>query len=237
MHAPATAVAVPITEMFAGRAVPFGPKGEPSAIGKTLAPSPWRIVTHGLAGDEQGDLVHHGGSDKALHHYPREHYDAWRAAVPALAPHLSQPAAFGENISTIGLSEEAVCIGDIFKAGSVVLQVSQARQPCWKLNVRFAHSAMAQLVQSSGRTGWYYRVLEPGIILSGDELTCLDRPQPEWPLARILDLLYHRPLDLESLRQLAEVSQLASGWRRLIENRIARRSVEDWSKRLGLSER
>jgi MOSC domain-containing protein YiiM len=228
----APAIAVPITEMFVGRAVPFGPRGEPSAIEKCSAPSPWTITVHGLAGDEQGDAVHHGGSDKALHHYPREHYDTWQTAVPALAPYLEYAAAFGENISTFGLSEPTVCIGDVFKAGSAVLQVSQARQPCWKLNVRFGHPAMAQLVQGSGRTGWYYRVLEPGRVHPGDALSCIDRPQPSWTLARVLDLLYHRPLELESLRSLSEVPQLAQGWRRLIENRIARGRVEDWSTRL-----
>lgn len=235
MGEPETTVVL-INEMFAGRAEPFGARGEPSAIAKSSVPAPWRILRHGLAGDEQGDAVHHGGPDKALHHYPREHYDTWRAEVASLTPHLTQLSAFGENISTVGLSEATVCIGDVFTAGSTVLQVSQARQPCWKLNVRFADATMAQQVQSSGRTGWYYRVVEPGTIRPGDRLTCVERPQPTWPLERILDLFYRRPLEIACLRELSEVPQLTAGWRRLIENRLARRTVENWSGRLGQSE-
>lgn len=226
-----TSVAPSIDVMYAGRVQPFGPRGEPSAIGKLATAGPWRIGVDGLAGDEQADRVHHGGRDKALHHYPQEHYAAWMAEIPALARELATPPAFGENISTLGLTEASVCIGDVYSLGSAKLQISQARQPCWKLNVSFAQADMAMRVQRSLRTGWYYRVLEPGTVEAGSPLRCVDRPQHLWPLIRILDLLYRKPMAIDELRQLAEVPQLAEGWRRLAKRRIASGHVESWSAR------
>lgn len=218
--------------MYAGVAMPFGNRGLPSAIAKKPIEGPWHIGKHGLCGDIQGDPVHHGGPEKALHHYPRDHYETWLRETPELQAALAAPPAFGENISTLGMTEETVCVGDVFRAGSVVLQVAQGRQPCWKLNTRFGRADMAMRVQSTGRTGWYYRVLETGAIKPGDVLTLAERSQPTWPLSRILRLLYHRTLDLEELRALANVQELADGWRRLAEQRVRSGRVEDWKNRL-----
>ena len=164
--------------MFVGTSVPLGPRALPSAIAKRPVPGPWLITAEGLAGDEQGDRVHHGGPEKALHHYPIEHYSLWSAETPELAEALSIVPSFGENISTTGLTEETVCIGDIFTAGVVRLQVSQGRQPCWKLNAKFGRPDMAYRVQKTGRTGWYYRVLSEGRIDPGTPLVLNDRPHP-----------------------------------------------------------
>lgn len=218
--------------MYAGAPEPFGIKGLPSAIAKKPIEGPWRIKKRGLCGDSQGDPVHHGGLDKALHHYPHEHYETWLGELPELRAILAAPPAFGENISTLAMREETVCVGDIYRAGSVLLQVSQGRQPCWKLNTRFGCSDMALRVQSTGRTGWYYRVLEAGSITPGDVLTLEAQPQPNWSLSRILQLLYHRPLDLEDLRALSSVPELADGWRRLAEQRARSGRVEDQKSRL-----
>ncbi len=216
----------------APRLSPLGPKDAPSGICKQPAPGPWRISRNGLDGDCQGDPRHHGGPEKALHHYPREHYAAWIADDPALAPALAAPPAFGENISTLGAAEETVCIGDIFVFGGALLQVSQGRQPCWKLNVRFNRSDMARRVQQTGRTGWYYRVLRDGVIEAGDRLDCVERPCPEWPLSRLSELLYRRVLDLDALAAMAALRELAPSWRELAARRLERRAVEDWSARL-----
>jgi MOSC domain-containing protein YiiM len=118
------------------------------------------------------------------------------------------------------------------RAGEVVVQVSQGRQPCWKLNAKFGRSDMAKRVQETGRTGWYYRVLEEGRIAPGDRLELIERPQPAWPLSRIIELLYHRPLAFDELAALAELAELAQGWRELAARRVRRRSVENWSERL-----
>jgi MOSC domain-containing protein YiiM len=222
-----------IETMFAARAlVPLGPRDAPSGIVKSAAPAPWRIRRDGLEGDVQGDPRHHGGPEKALHHYPREHYDAWAEEGPQLVEALSAPPAFGENISTFGLTERDVCVGDIFSFGSALLQVSQGRQPCWRLNARFARPDMAWRVQASGRTGWYYRVLREGVAEPGDRLERIERPLPDWPLSRFNELLHHRMLDRDALAQMAELPELAASWRELAARRLARGLVEDWSKRL-----
>ena len=185
----------------------------------------------GLHGDEQGDRLFHGGPDKAVHHYPREHYPFWRGQLGEREL-WSHPGAFGENISTTGCSEHDVCIGDRFSLGEALLEVSQARQPCWRLNLRFAQSDMSRLVQQSGKTGWYYRVLQSGWIAAGDELILQARPHPQWPLSRILDVLYCRPVEPDLLHELLAIGNFPPSWRGMFEKRLSSGRLEDWTKRL-----
>ena len=117
------------------------------------------------------------------------------------------------------------------KAGSAVLEVAQGRQPCWKLDDRFARAGMARRVQDTGRTGWYYRVREPGHVRAGDTLAITARPHPGWPLARLADLLYRRTLDRALLESAAQLP-LPGSWQRLIGNRLRDARVEDWEPRL-----
>ncbi|WP_217632008.1 MOSC domain-containing protein [Thiohalomonas denitrificans] len=214
-----------------GRAEPFGPGSEPSAIRKQPFAARIRVTRLGLVGDEQADRRHHGGPDKALHHYPAEHYASWRAKLPELTPRM-EVGGFGENLSTLGLHEENVCVGDIFRLGSATIQASQARQPCWKLNIRFGLPDMARRVQDSGRTGWYYRVLEEGETGPDDTLECIERPHPDWTLGRVLHTLYHDCLNGEALSALAGLEALAPGWRTLAAKRLSSGVVEEWSRRL-----
>lgn len=216
-----------VDAFFIGGLAPLGPRGVPSGIDKQPALGPQAVTRLGLAGDHQGDKRHHGGPEKALHHYPRDHYAAWlEDGIAAGAP------GFGENISTLGMTEADICIGDIYRLGGSVIQVSQGRQPCWRLNARFGRDDMAFQVQKSGRTGWYYRVLEEGTAGPGDSLVLAQRPQPQWPLARIIGLLYTKTLDMEALGTLAELPELAASWRELARRRIATRTVESWDRRL-----
>jgi MOSC domain-containing protein YiiM len=216
-----------VDAFFIGNLAPLGPRGVPSGIDKQPVGGSQKVTRLGLAGDHQGDRRHHGGPEKALHHYPRDHYAAWlEDGVVADAP------GFGENISTLGMTEADICIGDIYRLGSSLLQVSQGRQPCWRLNARFGRDDMAFLVQKSGRTGWYYRVLEEGTVSPGDPLVLEQRPQPQWPLARIIELLYTKTLDMEALGTLAELPELAASWRELAQRRIATQTVESWDRRL-----
>jgi MOSC domain-containing protein YiiM len=223
---------VAAVQLRLGRALPFGPNGEPSAIDKHPAVGPLRLTVNGFEGDEQGDRRHHGGPDKAVHHYPEEHYAAWRLELPELPKDRFQAGAFGENLSTVGLTEANVCIGDVFGLGAARIQVSQARQPCWKLNLRFGSSDMSRRVQDSGRTGWYYRVLETGEVAPGAALRLLDRPHPDWPLARVLCYLYEDPLNLGALAAIAALANLSASWRELAQRRLASGQIEDWSRRL-----
>jgi len=203
----------PILAVLLGKSRPFRGE-EPSAIGKLPVTDVVAVGPMGLAGDEQADRTVHGGVDKAIHHYPADHYDWWRAHLGD-APLLDAPGAFGENISTTGLDEQNVFLGDRFRLGTALVEVTQARQPCWKLDHRFgAKGVMAQVVKTR-RTGWYYRVLEPGEVRAGDTLTLVERRYPEWPLASLFGLLIggeakDRPADLRALR---DVPILADTWK------------------------
>lgn len=220
----------PVLALLVGAAVPYTRVGSRSTIAKRQVEGPLAIGPTGLHGDEQGDPRVHGGPDKAVHHYAWDHYTAWRNELPARAV-LDAPGAFGENISTLGWTEQTICIGDVVQVGTALLEVSQGRQPCWKLNDRFDLADMARRLQASGRTGWYYRVLEPGQARSGDTMHVLARPHPDWPLGRLLEMLYHRTLDRELLEQAATLP-LPESWTRLIHNRLRTASVEAWDKRL-----
>ncbi|TXN34204.1 MOSC domain-containing protein [Methylobacterium sp. WL30] len=133
-----------IDAVLVGPAAPFGSHGGRSGIVKTPATGPVPVETGGMAGDEQADRRYHGGPEKAVHHYAFDHYAEWKRSLrPACRAVLATPGAFGENLSTSGLTEAEVCVGDIWRAGTALLQVSQARQPCFKLNHRFGLADMA----------------------------------------------------------------------------------------------
>ncbi len=221
-----------VMTIAAGQVAPLGEGGALSGIDKHPVAPPWRITPTGIAGDAQGDLKRHGGPEKAVHHYPFEHYAAWTTDDPALAPLLTRPSAFGENLSTTGMTEASVCIGDIYRLGDSLLQLSQGRQPCWKLNLRFDRPDMARRVQDTGRTGWYYRVLQGGVARPGDRLELVERIRPDWPLSRLIAALYQRRSGGDDLAGIAAIPELAPSWRNLAAKRLRTGTVEDWTPRL-----
>ncbi len=222
--------ALPLDALLTGRARPFTRPGSSSGIAKSPRDGALRVTPVGLEGDEQGDLRVHGGVEKAIHHYPREHYAAWIAELGE-HPLLMQAGAFGENFSTSGWSEADVCLGDRVRAGTALLEVSQGRMPCWKLNDRFEVAGMSLRVQESGRTGWYYRVLEEGVVAAGDILQLVERRHPDWSLLRLSEVLFDRRADAELLRQCLALP-LTPSWRRTLERRLEKGQVEDWGPRL-----
>lgn len=205
--------------LHVGRIEPLGLEGPPSGIDKRPVQGPVCLTPMGLESDAQADRRHHGGADKALHHYPQEHYHAWREELPRQAG-LLHAGGFGENLSTVGLTEATVCVGDVFRLGGAVIQVSQGRSPCAKLNIRFGVEDMARRVLESSRTGWYYRVLEAGEIAAGDEFSLLERPCPAWNLARVWQVLYGEARDTEALTVLSALPQLTPGWREKAASRV-----------------
>lgn len=211
---------------------PLGPRAVPSAIAKEARNESVQVAVSGIVGDEQGDPVHHGGPEKAVHHYALEHYGTWKRELPGAEALFDDAGVFGENFSTLGLDEGSVCIGDVFEVGGATLQVSQARQPCWRLDLRTGIPGMAARLQETARTGWYYRVLSPGCVQAGDRLRLVARPSPRWTLLRLLRYLYAEPMNLGALREIADLRPLSSSWRALVERRLHSGRVEDWSMRL-----
>ncbi|MGL5998809.1 MAG: MOSC domain-containing protein [Pseudomonas proteolytica] len=216
--------------LLTGRVQPFTRPGSQSAIDKQPQQGQLKVSTLGLHGDEQGDLRVHGGVEKAIHHYPLEHYARWADELGA-HPLLTQPGAFGENFSTTGWSEHDVCLGDRIRVGTALLEVSQGRMPCWKLSDRFAVANLALRVQQSGRTGWYYRVLEEGVVSAGDSLQRVERPFADWSLARLSAVLFDKRVDTPLLRECLALP-LVPSWRRTLERRLEKGMTEDWGPRL-----
>lgn len=221
-----------VMQVLAGPVAPLGPRAAPSGIHKTPVAGQVFVGLEGLRDDAQGDRKHHGGPEKALHHYAFEHYAFWRET---LGPRevLNVPGAFGENLTTMGLGEDDVAVGDTFRVGDAVIQVSQGRQPCWKLNARFDVGDMALQVQRTGLTGWYYRVIETGYIEAGDRLSLIDRLSPEWTIRRLWRTLYVDTMNLDELAAMSRLDHLPESWRNHATKRLATRQVEDWSRRLG----
>jgi MOSC domain-containing protein YiiM len=202
-----------IQTVLAGKTQYFA-RGENSAIAKTIVEGAQRVGFLGLDRDEQADPRYHGGPDKALHHYPFDHYPHWSESAPD-NNFLLSPGAFGENISTLGLTEVGVCIGDRFRLGTALVEISQGRQPCWKQGVRLGWDALPALMVKQRRSGWYYRVLEEGEVQAGDMLALLERPYPEWSVSRVFGLLIagdHRK-DPSALKPLSSLSPLYDGWK------------------------
>ena len=198
-----------IDQIFTGRVKLMLPDGEPSGIFKSAVDGPQHLGTNGLEGDEQADLRYHGGPEKALHQYPAEHYALLAQEWPQCASLLG-PGVLGENISTRGMTEHDVCIGDVFGMGEARIQLSQPRSPCWKIDRRLKVDGASRFVEAAGVTGWYYRVLDEGRLCAGDEIVLLERPNPWLTLVHYWDtVMAHRP-DPVALRQIAAAAGLAS---------------------------
>ena len=202
-----------------------------SGIDKKPVDRPLLLTKTGFIGDEQADKKHHGGPEKAVHHYDFDHYAYWQKELGHKAV-FDTPTAFGENLSTSGLSEKNIAVGDIFRLGKAIIEVSQGRQPCFRLNVRFGIADMSLRTQKSGRTGWYYRVLEEGEVTLQDELELLERRHEDWTIHRIWKAFYVTRNDYDELSQIASLEELSPSWRSLAQKRLDSHQIEDWTKRL-----
>lgn len=202
-----------VDAVLVGRVERFGPEGETSAIAKSTVDGPRTVEFFGIEGDAQADLSVHGGRDKAVHHYPRDHYRWWAERIGEKSL-LNRAGAFGENISTRGLTEDDVCIGDRFRMGTALVEIAQGRQPCWKQAHRLGDKSVVAAMVKSGRTGWYYRVIEEGSVSAGDQIVRVERLHPEWNVARVTAIVVAgAERDAATLRDLSRVAQLADGWR------------------------
>lgn len=192
-----------------------------TAIFKRPVTGPTAVHQSGLEGDRQADAVNHGGPDKAICVYPAAHYPPWRADLRhALNGADFDYSAFGENFTVQGLAEDEVCIGDIYAIGAeVVVQVSQPRQPCWKLARKWRIKDLTARAIDTGRTGWYFRVLNEGTVQVGDALTRLERRHPTWTVSAANKVMHFREGDNSALAALDELSQ---SWKHTLLTRLNR---------------
>ena len=183
---------------------------------KPVSGAVWASRTN-LAGDGQADLGVHGGPDKAVYAYPSEHYPLWRAEMG-----LAEMAfgGFGENLTVSGLLEPEVSIGDIYRAGEALLQISQPRGPCWKLARRWGIKGLEKRFSVTGRTGFYLRVLQEGNIEAGNSLELVERPAPEWTVLRAHRLIEDVKSDMQAATRLSDLPFLSQSTRRDLKKRL-----------------
>ena len=218
-----------VNAVLTGTTKPFA-HGAQSAINKQVRTERQHANEVGFTNDEQGDPRFHGGIQKALHIYPSEHYPLWQKDLGDKAI-LQSVGAFGENLSSSGVTEANICLKDKIRIGSTLLEVSQGRMPCWKLNVRIDQHDMAKRVQDTLRTGWYFRVLEEGDIGAGDEIILCERPYPDWSLARVMSAVFEGCLEPTLLQEMSTLP-LVESWGALIQRRLDTGILEDWEQRL-----
>ncbi|MGH7775595.1 MAG: MOSC domain-containing protein [Candidatus Dormibacterales bacterium] len=184
-----------------------------SGIYKRPVTGPVWLGELNLEGDGQADLKTHGGPDRSVCVYPSEHYPYWiRELDLAGLPHPS----FGENLTVGGLLEDEVCVGDTFRIGEAVVQVTQPRLPCWKLARRLQVKDMAVRVRGTGKTGWHMRTLQPGLLEAGQEMELVERHHGEWPLSRALEVIVNARRDRAAAAELAACPRLSAYQRRAL---------------------
>jgi len=182
-----------------------------TGYGKDPAAGPVRLGKEGFDGDAQADRRYHGGPDMAALAYGAGHYPRWREELSW--PELGE-GAFGENLPVEGADEESVCIGDVWRIGSAVLQVASPRKPCSKISRFWQKPELLKLVVQSGRTGFYFRVLEEGAVEAGNEVIVLERPHPDWPVLRVFRIGMARARNREQAKEAAgAVTALAERWK------------------------
>jgi MOSC domain-containing protein YiiM len=188
-----------------------------TSIFKFPVEGPVRVRAHNLDGDQQADLTVHGGPWKAVYLYPAEHYPHWGSELPGMdLPY----GAFGENLTTEGLTEENAHIGDQFRVGSAILQVTQPRMPCFKLALRFGRADMVKRFWKSGRSGMYFSVVQDGELKRGDSIEQVSRDPEQVSVAAVLQLFKHETED-EDLLLRALRTPLHGSWKRDIQERWA----------------
>lgn len=176
------------------------------------------LRTTNLDGDRQADLSVHGGANKAAYGYPSEHYTAWNAEIPDPARSWG---AFGENFTTEGLMETAVSIGDRYRIGSAVVMVTTPRLPCFKLAGKFQRDDIIGRFVLSGRCGFYFSVVEEGVVGAGDEVELLGREEPTLTIAEVNRLYTVKSSDRESLQRSLNVKTLPESWKDRFRARLA----------------
>lgn len=202
----------PVEGLYIGQLSTIGPAKTPTGIVKIHSDITHEISEMGLNGDIQVDKRVHGGPEKAIYHYPAEHYSLLQEALPHLSDSFI-PGSIGENISTHGLIDTEVHIGDTFRLGSAIVQVSQPRRPCWKVNHKYGNAHIASLLMSEAISGWYYRVLEAGQLRLGDNIEFLERLDNSIPVAEIWQILLQRLNKQPGPLVNAKIPGLSDEWR------------------------
>ena len=195
-------VGKPVEADYNGRAITTG-------IYKNKVEGPVKVSSFNIEGDQQADITVHGGVDKAVYAYPSEHYNFWKKEREDL--HF-EPSFFGENLSTTGLDEIGTCIGDVFEVGSVVLQVTSPRMPCYKLGIRMNDPGFVRDFMKAEKNGFYFKVLQEGTIDTGDEIRKVRQDGHDLTVQEVIQLHTTRKSDKDLLRKAVDSPSLPQDW-------------------------
>jgi MOSC domain-containing protein YiiM len=196
-------IGLPKQELFHGKEFMTGMCKQPVSGAVFLS-------KHGFEGDGVGDHRHHGGEDKAVCVYSFDHYPYWGFTLNMTMP----AAAFGENLSVEGMREGDVCIGDVYRMGTAVVQVSQPRQPCRTLAARYGRDDLMKLVVDSGMTGFYFRALTEGLVQAGDVVSLVERDARGVTVDFANQIFYHDRTNRDGIEKVLAVPALSGSWQR-----------------------
>jgi MOSC domain-containing protein YiiM len=192
------------------RVVAWKGKKVVTGIFKDPVEGPVKVRTLNLDGDRQADLTVHGGPAKAVYGYPSEHYPYWKEQLPSVEFSWGE---FGENLTTVGLNEEELCIGDRLKIGSAILMVTQPRLPCFKITIKFNRDDMIKRFLASQRSGFYFAVVEEGELSAGSAIEIVQRDPDQISVADISRLYFGIDRDLDLLERATKLRALPVSWR------------------------
>jgi MOSC domain-containing protein YiiM len=201
-----------VLQLFTGKIQPFIRPNFQSAIVKDEVTEPIAITHAAFGDDEVANKKHHGGPQRVIHQYAAEHYTFWSERFPESAEHFI-PSSYGENLSTLGMTEENVHIGDIYRLGSALVQVSEPRRPCGTLNLRYRENSYLKELEKTNKFGWMYRVLEEGKVQKGDHIELVERVLEELPVSRVIRAIFDTETDQSLLSILENCSELSRTWR------------------------
>ncbi|MEA3373904.1 MAG: MOSC domain-containing protein [Campylobacterota bacterium] len=180
-----------------------------------------QVTKDGIAGDAVADTVHHGGVDKVVFANSFLNYKGWQEFLQA----DSLPfGALAENLTFDGIDERDVCIGDVHKIGSVILEVSQPRKPCWKISRRWGNKNFTKEIFDTGKTGWYYRVLQEGLFQKGDEVELMSRPEVRVTVQEANEAFKDPDQHGKSVEKLLALEMLADAWSSGLKKRASNKS-------------
>ncbi|HEQ3528744.1 MOSC domain-containing protein [Bacillus thuringiensis serovar kyushuensis] len=210
----------------------YGGKVIHTGINKKQVKEPVYLSFVKFNGDGQADLVHHGGVDKAVCVYTGDHYPYWEKELNQDLVY----GAFGENITVSGMREEDVCIGDMFELGEAIVQVTQPRQPCFKLAKKYNIPKLPLYFQETGYTGFYFRVLKEGWVSSVDTLKSLQSDPKGVSIAFANRIMHKEKQNIEGVKRILEVNALSSSWRKSFEKRISGEEINTKERLEGIKE-
>ncbi|MGG1326751.1 MOSC domain-containing protein [Bacillus tropicus] len=214
------------------KGVTYGGKVIHTGINKKQVKEPVYLSFVKFNGDGQADLVHHGGVDKAVCVYTGDHYPYWEKELNQDLVY----GAFGENITVSGMREEDVCIGDMFELGQAIVQVTQPRQPCFKLAKKYNIPKLPLYFQETGYTGFYFRVLKEGWVSSVDTLKRLQSDPKGVSVAFANRIMHKEKQNVEGVKRILEVNALSSSWRKSFEKRISGEEINTKERLEGIKE-